>query len=365
MKGACTDKKAEKKKRKRKEEKPRTSRQYNDQYVERSRRVFALIHQLAYIYDDKKELAEMNRNKRGAPYQYTNNLIAMVSRVKTALNLDFRSCEGMLADALPAGCPYFTTIFRRVNAQSVAIKESLSNIEIDDVGLNLVPDGTGMLPSTRSEYVRIVHHLKRGFLRLTIMINKDTLEIVAFHLTESSVGEVTVFEELLHDALVNMGVDINERIARVQLEKPYAKKSYEEITIMADGAYDTRKIFSLCKKLGITTNIRVRTNANAKAGGVDRARSEKVLEQLGGSPDTTPAELKAMTETEREANRKKWKEDVKYGTRWLVEIVFSAFKRNYGDAVSARKIENIRRELALKICEYNTMLRIREVCMKS
>ena len=96
------------------------------------------------------------------------------------------------------------------------------------------------------------------------MINKDTLEIVAFHLTESSVGEVTVFEDLLRDALMNLGIDPDEWMALVQLEKPYVKKTYVEITLMADGAYNTRKIFSLCKKLDIKTNIRVRIDANVK-----------------------------------------------------------------------------------------------------
>ena len=164
MKGACTAEKAEKKKRKRKKEKPRTSREFNDKYVERSRKIFALLHQLTAIYDDKKELAAMNHNKRGAPYQYTNSLIVMVSRVKTALNLDFRACEGMLADAMPAGYPDFTPIFRRVNFQNAAIRESLSNIESEDVALNLVPDGSGMMPAMRSSMCVVMQKMIRKFL---------------------------------------------------------------------------------------------------------------------------------------------------------------------------------------------------------
>ena len=66
----------------------------------------------------------------------------------------------------------------------------------------------------------------------------------------------------------------------------------------------------------------------------------------------------SLPESEREANRKEWKKQVDYGLRWLVEIVISAFKRTYGGAVMARKMENIYQEIKLKIRTYNTMLRI-------
>ena len=60
-----------------------------------------------------------------------------------------------------------------------------------------------------------------------------------------------------------------------------------------------------------------------------------------------------MSESEREENRKKWKEAVNYGARRLVEIVISIFKRKYGDSVRAKKIECVRQEIRLKIRAYN------------
>ena len=340
-----------------------TSRQIDAKYVERARSVFEMIAGLVDIYDDGAELAAMNRGKRGRPYRYTHSLIAAISQIRDKMSLDFRSCEGML----PKGRgPAYTTIFRRVSAQDASIRESLSDVSCGDVAISLVPDGTGITPATRSEYVRVVHKLRRGFLRLTIMINKETLEIVAFRLTDDSVGESSVFEALLHDALENMGVDPDRRRAEVKAQRGRPDKTYPGISLMADGGYDTREIFSACKKLGIATSIRVRKDANARADGVDRARSEAVLDQLGGGPGATPAKLAAMGEAEREANRRRWKERVRYGTRWLVEIVISAFKRTYGDAAAARKMGNIRQEIRLKICTYNRMLRIgREAAMRA
>jgi hypothetical protein len=42
-----------------------------------------------------------------------------------------------------------------------------------------------------------------------------------------------------------------------------------------------------------------------------------------------------------------------YGLRWLVEMVISAFKRIFGDAVRAVKPQYILLEIATKIAAYN------------
>ena len=67
--------------------------------------------------------------------------------------------------------------------------------------------------------MRVVHRLRRGFLRLTIMINKKTPEIVAFLLTDDTVGEPTVFGDLLNDALANMGADPGRRREEVTAQR--------------------------------------------------------------------------------------------------------------------------------------------------
>lgn len=307
------------------------------------------------IYDDKAEVAAMNCKKRGRPCEYTHSLMAAVSSMRDSPNPDFRGCEGLLPEGEGPEC---TTIFRRINAQDAHTRESLSGVECGDVAISLAPDGTGLTPAARSGYVRVAHGPRRGFLRLTTMINKETLEIVAFRLTDDSVGEPAVFGDLPHDALANTGVDPDRRRAEVLAQKNSPRKTYRGIALMAGGGYDSGEIFSACGKLGIKTGMRVRADADARADGVDRAGSGAVLDQLGGGPGATPAGLAAPDESEREANRKKWKERVRYGTRRLVEIVISAFKRTCGDAVAARKMGNIRQEIRLKICTYSRMLRI-------
>ncbi len=77
------------------------------------------------------------------------------------------------------------------------------------------------------------------------------------------------------------------------------RKTYAAVSIMADGGYDGREVFSECKKIDIKASIRIRRNANCKADGVDGARTEAVLDQLADGPDVTPAEFAATGEKRR------------------------------------------------------------------
>ena len=75
----------------------------------------------------------------------------------------------------------------------------------------------------------------------------------------------------------------------------------------------------------------------------------------GEKPD--PKELASLDRDERTRNQKEWKK-VGYGRRWLVEIVFSSFKRRFGDSVMARTMKNIINEIRIKIKIYNRLLDI-------
>ena len=341
-----------------------SSGQIDAKYVGRARHLFTGLFGLLDRYEDTAELAAMNHKKRGRPYRYPHSLMMAIATLRHALNLDFRSCEGMVEACAEGKAPDHSTICRRINSLDVSVMDGAGGgkkvISDPHFTIEVVPDGTGLTPARRSEYVRVVHKLRRGFVRLSILINKETLEIVSFAVTDDRTGEPAVFKDLLEDGLHNLGIDPDERRREVRegrVEGADSGRAHPRIVMTADGGYDTRRIFSICKELGITARIRVRTNSGCRARGVDRARSLAVLDQLGGE-NATPAKLAAMDDKEREANRKLWKERVNYGTRWLVEIVISAFKRKYGDSVRAKKMQNVIQEIRQKIRVYNDMLRV-------
>ena len=56
------------------------------------------------------------------------------------------------------------------------------------------------------------------------------------------------------------------------------------------------------------------------------------------------------------ANREEWKKLNGYGKRWIVEIVFAAFKRMFGESVSSLTREAIIREVRIKVAIYNGLI---------
>ena len=79
--------------------------------------------------------------------------------------------------------------------------------------LNIAPDGTGMSPSARSEYIRHRHKTKHGFTRAVMLVNTDTREILSLSVTSEETGETAHFERLVCEALQNAGVDVSARKA--------------------------------------------------------------------------------------------------------------------------------------------------------
>ena len=48
-----------------------------------------------------------------------------------------------------------------------------------------------------------------------------------------------------------------------------------------------------------------------------------------------------------------WKDSVRYGQRWIAETVFSCIKRILREYVTAIRLENMVKEIILKVSLYN------------
>ena len=53
---------------------------------------------------------------------------------------------------------------------------------------------------------------------------------------------------------------------------------------------------------------------------------------------------------------KSWSNRVGYGSRWIVELVFSCIKRIFGEYVSAKKFPNMVKEMVIKTDLYNMLI---------
>ena len=187
----------------------------------------------------------------------------------------------------------------------------------------------------RGEWIRHVHKTRRGFIRLNIMVDIDTREILACRVTDEQTGEIKVFEQLIVEGLANAKIGRGSTNSAVEegadgggapvggtagVEGPAGSAVGEGVDadgapadgqapraeLWIDGAYDSRRSFEFCRERGVRHAIRIGTNATTRSRGVGRSRTMAAYYQLSGRT-TDPKEFADPTHEQSEANRKEWK----------------------------------------------------------
>lgn len=291
---------------------------YNESLIERGRVLF----DLGFLENWNKELDRMNDEKRGRPYEFPDSYIEFLSFFKVGLNAPYRIIEGM-TEALSEYLTFvkeihFTQIRRRVLAMTrKKTPEYVDRIgeSINDDPLTIVVDSTGLSTTKKGSYIEEMWTKeKRKFVKLHIVADKKTGKIVGFRVT----GEKT-----------------RDNAKFVPMVKEVARKR-KVVKAYADAAYDSRNNFNLLKEIGAEPAIKLRKNASLKRmGSVLRQREAIMMDALGYEG---------------------WKSAKEYGKRWMVEIVFSAFKRVLGDTLTSRTFLSQKAEATLKVMLYNKFM---------
>ena len=119
------------------------------------------------------ELDRMNANKNGHPYQYPDVAVMAIAGIRSIYGtLSYRMCPGMAMSALgQEDAPDHVTLWRRIRGMKVRQGGGVTAIQNGNDVLCLVPDATGLAPSTRSDWIHHKHRKVRGFIKLSVMIN--------------------------------------------------------------------------------------------------------------------------------------------------------------------------------------------------
>ena len=261
----------------------------------------------------QNEVDKLNSNKQGGQYRYPDSLIRFCGTLKTIFGIGLRQIEGFtqsLSKLAPLPkVPSYTQISRRFNNLGLNLINSLADpkdgqvIAIDSTGIKLYQSG---------EWIREKHGKRKPFLKLHVAVNVKTKQAVAQVLTEDSVSDLNMSDYLVEQA---------EKYAEVK-------------KVLEDGAYDSYDNWESLNKKGIKPVIRLRKDSIPN-GLNARAREVRKIKKIGLD---------------------KWKKEVNYGARWLVEIWYSVFKRRFGEHCSARKPENIFQEILFKTILCNQMI---------
>ena len=199
----------------------------NEKYVKRGQ---ALI-----IGDDPQrheEVAAANRNKVSAPFQYAESLFAALAVVKSMTGLPIET----LGDW---DVPCYTTIYRRF--QSLKVKRNGNVFTITGGGtvlIRLAVDSTGLKQYNRGEWIRHKWKVRRGFVKLHVMVDVDTKKILAVQVTDDRTGDSPMLVPLLDDALENCVPQTSE--------SGHAGGS-TRCSAYGDGAYASRDNLKACR----------------------------------------------------------------------------------------------------------------------
>jgi hypothetical protein len=291
---------------------------------------------------------QLNDNKVGAPFVYSNMCFMAVALFRNTVGVAYRQLQGIIEDCIGEDdAPNFSAIYKRIN--KIKLEENNGKSWFADGKTKteivfLAGDSTGLKPTSRGDWMGNKWKIRRGFIKMHVMVDSKTKKIYAVSVTDDSCGDAPEFKKLLDEALQN-------------IEKSPNVVQSDEMYVGADGAYDSNDNFDECRKQNVIPAIPVRKNFSGKAKG-NTARKEQGLIQLGNCKINRKniKMFNHLTEEEKLENQKKWKVNIKYGRRWSVEIAFSTWKRILGENISARVWCNVVREIKFKVMIYNLMI---------
>lgn len=262
-----------------------------------------------------KELIEMNKGKRGHPYEFPESLIKVQAVWNQWVNV--RGVEGITrklveAAQLPDYNDY-STINRRVNKINTSFTLPKQKF------VSASTDGSGMKMNQAGEYKydKYGRKKKKKWIKVTITANpytKDLLDIDV-HIEGQGPSEPDIAMKHLNK-LWDLGYDVDK--------------------FWGDGSFDVLELFNLLGQHETEIAIPPRENASKNANG-SMTRLREVFEfQTQDWED--------------------WSRDKMYGLRWVgTEGIFSSVKRIFGEKTRAKKIENMFHDIKRRFWAYETM----------
>jgi hypothetical protein len=293
---------------------------YDETLIERG----CAILDLGSLTSWKEELDAMNAEKLGRPFEFPNSYISFLAFMKVGFDIPYRTVEGV-GRALSEYIRFveemhYTHMRRRILASMKGKKPSEIVGPVDDgeeEPITVIVDSSGLSTTNKGSYIEDKWKKeKRKYVKLHLVADKKTGKIVGFRVTGEKTGDNKKFVPMMKE------VSKKRKVA----------KAY------ADAAYDARKNFDVLHGAGIEPAIKLRKNASTKSHGCPARREEALLVKRLGYQG--------------------WSELKDYGKRWLVEIVFSSFKRVLGETLRSRKFLTQKAEASIKVMLYNKFLSI-------
>jgi hypothetical protein len=292
----------------------------------------------------REDLEEMNKRKVGVPFRFSDSMIWWILCVMTAVNTDFRFISGFLAGIFPSfglESPSYSRLNERCNELTgrmlgkvegtaghyedrVLAVHACGNVTgrvrragIDSSGINLSNTNLWRMRKwkTSPKY--------KGWMVLHALSDVDTGEILAYAVTNETVGDSPLLKVLVEAA---------------------KGRGHVFDTLYADAAYSSNEnwVF-LSRENNIRFVTSFKSNTRPKNNGCG-ARGDAARLWCSLPYD-------------------EWVKESGYGVRWKCECVFSDFKRIFPETVTASSEKGIIRQLFSRIEVFNRYKSVRAKIM--
>jgi hypothetical protein len=286
---------------------------YNEELVKRGEYLL----DMEFIENWDAELETMNQGKEGARYKYPNTLIELQA-VWHAKRMPVRMIEGMTRDlvkmgSLPAYNDY-STVSRRINR----LEYKLSLPEGDNIVF--FSDGTSLQAVSGGEYLREKYGKK----------NRRWIQIILL-------GDTEHHEPISYEVRI---IPASESVSTREQVENLLKQDVPLIAGGGDGAMDDLDLWAFFEMQDLIPIIKPDKNALPNSQSALRNREVKLRNFEG---------------------YKRWSRSRGYGHRWpSTEGINSAFKRIFGEQLSATSEIGLLKEASSKVWAYQRIKRYGE-----
>jgi DDE family transposase len=249
--------------------------------------------------------------KVGRPFTYSDTAIECLLALRELFQLPYRQTEGLGRSLVKlmhvdVAIPDFTSLAKR----AAKLKVSLEVLPTDGP-IDIIVDSTGVKILGAGEWRSDAYRQakRRTWRKLHLSVNAQSQEIVAECLSSKKCDDADLVREIL-----------------AQIDPPVAK-------LYGDGAYDKWKLYDVLEREEIMPVIPPRRTASIKKHGNCAGKRLARDEALRGI---------------RRLGRRRWKQEVGYHRRSLVETSMSRLKRAFGSRLKNKRFENQQTEARLR-----------------
>jgi hypothetical protein len=192
------------------------------------------------------ELTEMNKNKEGRKFVYSDSFIKLLDYMKVYFHLPYLQTEGVVrkhaSNTLPS-IPDYSMICRRINRLDTKINDDdKTSLHTDNFVITI--DSTGVKVTNRGGWIRHKWNVKRGYLKIHVAVDIKKKRILSLELTSEEVHDGKVLQKLVDDITIKQNKVVE--------------------TAIMDGSYDSNNNFQFLSFKGIIPAIKVRRIPDVK-----------------------------------------------------------------------------------------------------